>query len=63
LPALKIVKVKKKQEDIPGGLPYVLGLNILNLLKSGYRKFELEDLGEVIEIKTWRIRRVKDVGS
>jgi len=56
MPSLRIVKVKK-QQDIPYGLPYALGLQILNLLKQGYKKFEIEDLGEVIEIKTWRIKR------
>ena len=64
MPALKIVKVRKEQ-DIPYGLPYALGLQILNLLKHGYRKFEIEDLGEVIEIKTWRLKREmkKEAGS
>jgi len=56
MPAIKIVKVRK-QQDIPYGLPYVLGLQVLSLMRQGYRKFELEDLGEVIEIKTWRLRR------
>jgi len=56
LPTPKIIKVRKKQ-DIPYGLPHVLGLQILNLLQKGYRKFVIEDLGDVIEIKTWRIRR------
>ena len=56
MPALRIVKVRKEQ-DIPYGLPYALGLQILSLMKQGYRKFEIEDLGEVVEIKTWRLRR------
>jgi len=34
-----------------------LGSTILRLLNEGYRKFIIEDLGEVIEIKTWRLRR------
>jgi len=56
MPAIKIVKIRKRQE-IPYGLPYVLGLQILSLMREGYRKFEIEDLGEVIEVRTWRLKR------
>ena len=56
MPSLRIVKVRK-QQDIPYGLPYALGLQIMSLMKQGYKKFELEDLGEVVEIKTWRLKR------
>lgn len=55
-PSVKIVKIRK-QQDIPYGLPHVLGLQVLSLMKQGYRKFVIEDLGEVIEVKTWRLRR------
>ena len=56
MPAKKIVKVSKEQEDVPGGLPTVLGLNILNLLRKGYKKFIIEDHGDIILIETWRRR-------
>lgn len=61
MPALKVVKVRKEQ-DIPYGLPYALGLQILNLIKKGYVKFKIEDLGDAILITTWRIRK-KEVES
>ena len=57
MPAKKIVKISKRQEEIPGGLPTVLGLNIINLIRKGYRKFIIEDYGDVIIIETWRLRR------
>jgi len=56
MPGVKIVHVKKGQDY----LSCVLGLHILRLLKAGYKKYEIKDLGDVIEIRTWRIRKRKE---
>jgi len=61
VPSLRIIKIKKEQKDVVGGLPTVLGLRILQLLSNGYKKFVIEDLGDYIEVKTWRIRKRAEV--
>ena len=52
MPAVLVRRIRKGSEF----MPCVLGLQILNLLRRGYTKFVICDVGDYIEIRTWRVR-------
>lgn len=53
MPTPLIRKISKKK----GETSRELGFLILQLLHHGYKKFIIEDLGDYVEVKTWRLKR------
>jgi hypothetical protein len=56
MPAPLIRRIKKGK----GKTACELGMLLLQLLSHGYKKYVIEDLGDYIEVRTWRYKREKD---
>lgn len=45
----------KTEEDQPFSYVFVLGLQIMKLVKKGYRKFEITDEGDKVLVRAWKV--------